>query len=96
MNFLQVTFSCPVFEAYGATELAGCLTSTAYWEQKAGIVGGPLPCLKIKVKDIPYLNYLTTDNPPRGEICIKGNSVFKGYFRNPELTKEIIDKDGWL
>ena len=59
-------------------------------------MGGPLPCLKLKLRDLPELGYLTTDDPPRGEVMIKGLSVFKGYFRNPILTSKVLDNDGWL
>ncbi len=85
-NFLTVAFSCPVLEAYGITECAGSVASTSRWEWRAGVVGGPLPCLKMKLRDLPELGYLSTDSPPRGEVCVKGLSVFKGYFRNPSLT----------
>ena len=33
---------------------------------------------------------------PRGEVCYKGYNNFKGYFRNPEQTRETIDAEGWV
>lgn len=77
---------CPVFEAYGATEAAGSLCSTCAWETKAGISGGPLSCLKMKIVDCPSKGYFTEGPYPKGEIWVKGASVFKGYFKNEKLT----------
>lgn len=33
---------------------------------------------------------------PKGEIFIRGNSIFKGYYKNFELTKSVLDENGWL
>ena len=86
----------PVIECYGTTECSGGLASTFATEKRAGLVGGPLPSVKFKLVDRPELGYLTTDDPPRGEVYIKGNTVFKGYFRRNDLTQEVMTDDGWL
>eukprot|EP00347_Sterkiella_histriomuscorum_P000421 403375930 len=94
-EFLKHCFKCPIIEAYGITEISGSLCSTSAWETQAGISGGPLPCLKIKLVDIPELGYLSTDNPPRGEVRVKGKPVFQGYYKNEEQNKFAFDQNGW-
>ena len=96
-DFFMVVYSCPVVEAYGVTEQTGAVCSTCTWDISSGNVGGPLSNVKLKLRDLPELGYLSTDLPnPRGEVCSNGLSVFKGYFRNPSLTADMIDREGWL
>ena len=96
LNFLKVCFCCPILEGYGQTESSAASCITLPTDSKAGHVGGPLPCLKIKLRDIPDMEYTSADKPyPRGEICFYGPSVFEGYYKNEEKTNEAL-KDGWL
>lgn len=50
-------------------------------------VGYKLPCI-----DIKFENALENGE---GEICVKGDTVFMGYYKMPELTEEVL-KDGWF
>ena len=95
-EMMTIAMSAPIFECYGQTESSGNCASTAYWERKAGHVGGILPCIRMQLREVPDLNTDTRADIPRGELHIKGNSIMKGYFKDPELTAKVIDKDGWF
>lgn len=102
IKFLRIAFCCPIVEGYGQTEdCAGVLLSHVS-DTSSGHLGGLSGCCELKLVDIPELKYTSKDVnekgivEPRGEICIRGSNVFKGYFRDPEKTKEALDEDGWL
>ena len=42
------------------------------------------------------MNYLHTNDPPKGEVCFWGPSNMQGYFKNPEKTAESRSNDGWI
>ncbi|KAG2224348.1 hypothetical protein INT45_006748 [Circinella minor] len=97
MDFMRICFSARVFEGYGQTEnfCGGCLTLQD--DNTSGIVGVPFPCSEFKLLDVPDMDYHSTDKPyPRGEICIRGPSIMREYYKVPDKTAETIDKDGWL
>lgn len=102
LNFLKIAFCCPINEGYGQTECAAAAAITWTQDPTNGHVGGPYPSCEFKLVDIPEMNYTSDDtdengNPlPRGEICYRGNNVFKGYFGNREATRETIDEEGWV
>ena len=97
LDFLKVCFCCPILEAYGLTEVSGGATATKAIDPNTGHVGGPIQRLRIRLRDVPEMNYLSTDKPyPRGEVCMKGPTIFSGYFLRPDKTAEAFDKDGWF
>ena len=97
LTFLKVAFSATIHEGYGQTEgliLTVTDNDDAYG---SGTVGGPSPNCKFRLKDLPEMNYLSTDLPnPRGELQYWGNTMFKGYYRNEERTREAFSEDGWI
>eukprot|EP00435_Cladocopium_sp_Y103_P055686 s860_g18.t1 len=107
LDFLRIVFACPVFEGYGLSETTGAGTVTADGDLAPGTVGAVLSCNELRLKDVPDMGYLRTDQVHkagereipchgRGEICFKGTNVFKGYYKMPDKTAEAIDEDGWF
>lgn len=95
MSFLRVCFA-NVVEGYGLSEV-GIVTVSGFDDPSVGHVGPPLSCVEIKLDDIPDMSYLHSDQPyPRGEICIRGPTVFQGYYNDEAKTREVLDADGWF
>jgi len=96
LEFLKVVTRGLVFQGYGLTETsAGSCVSHAD-DPNAGHIGPPLPCVEVKLVDVPDMEYLSTDRHPRGELCLRGPSVFRGYYKDPKTTAESISPDGWF
>ena len=100
---LKVMVGVPLVQGYGQTENAGSALLNSIHDTSCGTTGGVQNTTELKLVDLPDFGYLSIDiNPitgihePRGEICFRGDTVFKGYFRNPEETNKILDNDGWL
>jgi len=69
-------------QVYGQTESSGICVLHPDDEVRAETVGKPTPRTRVRISDT-------------GEILIAGESVFLGYYRNPEATARTVD-DGWL
>eukprot|EP00245_Coleochaete_scutata_P003911 TRINITY_DN15967_c0_g1_i1.p1 TRINITY_DN15967_c0_g1~~TRINITY_DN15967_c0_g1_i1.p1 ORF type:complete len:703 (+),score=103.09 TRINITY_DN15967_c0_g1_i1:55-2163(+) len=96
-DFLRICFGGRVVEGYGMTETSCLISCTDDGDRTSGHVGSPSPSCEIKLVDVPEMEYTTNDLPqPRGEICVRGPTIFQGYYKDPEQTRECLDDDGWL
>jgi long-chain acyl-CoA synthetase len=71
-----------VLQGYGITECSPLISVNSMQSCAMGSVGHVVPSVQLKFDD--------------GEILVKGPNVMRGYYKNPELTKEAFDEDGWF
>ncbi|HVL31134.1 MAG TPA: long-chain fatty acid--CoA ligase [Solirubrobacteraceae bacterium] len=72
-----------VLEGYGMSETCAVATLNTIPEHKLGTVGRPLPGCDVRIAE-------------DGEVLMRGPNIFKGYFNDPEATRETLSGDGWL
>eukprot|EP00835_Amoeboradix_gromovi_P004945 NODE_423_length_8874_cov_0.432023.p1 type:complete len:514 gc:universal NODE_423_length_8874_cov_0.432023:4821-3280(-) len=97
MDFLRIVFCCEALEGFGQTESTAGVAVTHWGDTTSGHIGGPIPCVEIKLMDLPEMQYTSKDKPnPRGEICYRGSNAFVEYYKAPQKTSETIDSEGWV
>ncbi|KAJ6710631.1 LONG CHAIN ACYL-COA SYNTHETASE 1 [Salix koriyanagi] len=95
-EFLRVTCCAFVIQGYGLTESCGPATMGFPDEMcMLGTVGAAAVYNELCLEEVPEMGYDPLGNPPCGEICLRGKTLFSGYYKNPELTRESM-KDGWF
>jgi acyl-CoA synthetase (AMP-forming)/AMP-acid ligase II len=83
-----------VMEHYGQSEVGpACYRPPEHALEKWASVGRPFPTLLLEIRD--------ADEKPLpqgsvGEVTVKADYTFKEYYREPELTAEVLNPDGWL
>ena len=71
----------PVLEGYGGTEVTAIVSGNLPHQRRLHTVGRPVPCVGLQIAG-------------DGEIVVRGENVFQGYWRNPQATREVLS-DGW-
>ena len=86
----------PMIGGYGLTETTamGALNDPLHWTDNA--LGDIPSSVEVKLVDFADAGYFAANDPPQGEIWIRGTPVFSGYFKNDEETKEALTEDGWM
>ncbi|KAI4318619.1 hypothetical protein MLD38_032298 [Melastoma candidum] len=96
-EFLRVTSCASLTQGYGLTEsCGGCVTAVGNAWSMVGTVGIPMPSIEVRLESVPDMGYdALSSSSPRGEICLRGTTLFSGYHKRPDLTNEVII-DGWF
>ncbi|MDF9616762.1 long-chain-fatty-acid--CoA ligase FadD2 [Pseudomonas entomophila] len=85
---------CRIVEGYGLTETSPVASTNPYGQlARLGTVGMPVPNTAFKVIDDAGIEQALGE---RGELCIKGPQVMKGYWQQPEATAQALDAEGWF
>ncbi|SFR03920.1 fatty acid CoA ligase FadD9 [Lentzea waywayandensis] len=85
-EFVESLLGVPLYDMYGSTEVPGIAVN--------GTLMNP-PVTGYRLADVPDLGYFRTDTPhPRGELRVKADGI-PGYYRQPELTADLFDEDGY-
>lgn len=85
--FVKIRF--PFTIGYGMTECAPLISYTNYTEFVPTSCGKILPTMEVKIVDV-------NSETGTGEICVRGENLMDGYYKNEEATSAAIDADGWL
>ncbi|EMC96297.1 hypothetical protein BAUCODRAFT_470013 [Baudoinia panamericana UAMH 10762] len=96
-NFLRVVFCNEVAQGYGLTESYAVATAQLAGDLGVGQCGAPSIASEICLMDVPEMEYYHTDKPnPRGELLLRGPTVFTRYYKNETDTKKAFTEDGWF
>jgi long-chain acyl-CoA synthetase len=74
---------------YGMTECGPLISYSNHDKFKVGSVGTRVDTLEVSIDSPDPQNVV-------GEILVRGENLMKGYYKNPQATREVLDKDGWL
>jgi len=91
---VETLFGLPLSNGYGLTETSPTVTQTPYTQHRSdGCVGVPIPGVEIRIVDLEGRD-VEAGKP--GEIWVRGPTLMKGYYRNPQATAEVMRPGGWL
>jgi long-chain acyl-CoA synthetase len=82
-----------IHEGYGMTEAAPTVTYNHHIKHVIGSVGTEVPNVEIQIRDP---NGIQVEQGQEGEVCVRGPNIMKGYYNNPEGTREAFWGNGWL
>ena len=96
-NFFRAVTGSSVIQGYGLTETYAQALAQLPGDLSVGNCGAVTPTMEACLASVPDMDYLVTDQPsPRGELLVRGNTLFSGYYKNEEETRKCMTTDGWF
>ncbi|KAL9103662.1 MAG: hypothetical protein Q9163_001321 [Psora crenata] len=96
-EFFRVVLGTNFFQGYGLTETYSVGLCQYPDDLSVGSCGAVAPVAEVCLMDVPEMEYYSTDKPqPRGELLIRGSTLFAGYYRDPEETAKAMLPNGWF
>ena len=96
-QFLRVVFANQFIQGWGMTETYAVGLAQLTGDLTTGNCGAAGQGHELCLLSVPDMDYLATDKPyPRGELLIRGTTLFSGYYRNEEETEKSILPGGWF
>lgn len=80
---------CPIYQGYGLTETSPVISVNTPQYNRSGSVGKPLSNVRVQIVS-------NGTSEPEGEILTQGPHVMKGYYKREDLTREVMDAEGWF
>lgn len=96
-NFFRAVIGNTFIQGYGLTETYAQGLAQLEGDLSAGNCGAVTPTVEVCLASVPEMEYLVSDQPrPRGELLLRGNTLFSGYYKNDEETKKCMLPGGWF
>ncbi|WCO66756.1 AMP-binding protein [Iamia majanohamensis] len=90
---MRERFGLTLTEGYGLTEASPVVTSSLGLDHRPGSIGAPLDGVEVRLVDAEGDDVLVGDE---GEILVRGDNVFQGYWGDTDGECPVLTEDGWL
>jgi len=95
--WFSAVFGVRFYQGYGLSESFGAVAmQLPFCCADLGTIGPIADNIDARLVDVPDMGYKSTDMVPRGELCLRGANIMKGYYKDPAQTAKALSSDGFF
>jgi len=95
--WFSAVFGVKFYQGYGLSETFGAVSmQLPFCRADLGTIGPICHTMDARLVDVPDMGYKSTDPVPRGELCLRGENIMVGYYKDPVQTAKAIGQDGFF